>query len=123
MSTNKYNGWTNYETWCVKLWIDNDEGSYRYWQDRTQAAFDNAEAEKTFTRMENAAFALAAELKDEHEENAPAQNAENSGVYTDLINAALSEVNWHEIAENLLSDIETDEQAPESIATDGSIAI
>ena len=24
-----YNGWTNYETWAVGLWIDNEQGSYR----------------------------------------------------------------------------------------------
>lgn len=24
-----YNGWTNWETWNVALWIDNEEGSYR----------------------------------------------------------------------------------------------
>lgn len=23
-----YNGWTNYETWNVALWTDNDEGIY-----------------------------------------------------------------------------------------------
>ena len=26
--TMTYNGWTNYETWNVALWLDNDEQSY-----------------------------------------------------------------------------------------------
>ena len=24
IQSNKYNGWTNYETWNVALWLDND---------------------------------------------------------------------------------------------------
>lgn len=28
MENNKYNGYTNYETWNVALWIDNDQWYY-----------------------------------------------------------------------------------------------
>ena len=29
MSDNTYNGWTNWETWQVLLWADNEESLYR----------------------------------------------------------------------------------------------
>jgi len=28
-----YNGWSNWETWNFKLWIDNDYDSYSYFKD------------------------------------------------------------------------------------------
>ena len=30
----KYNGWSNYETWNFKLWLDNDEGVHNYIMDK-----------------------------------------------------------------------------------------
>ena len=26
----KYNGWSNYETWNFKLWLDNDQDVHNY---------------------------------------------------------------------------------------------
>lgn len=101
-----YNGWRNYETWAVKLWMDNEEGSQRYWAVRTSDAWDEAEADGTFTRKERAVLDLADDLKAEHEETLP----DLDGFAADLLNAAFGEVDWHEIAENLLDDLEPEEE-------------
>lgn len=31
-----YNGWPNYETWNVMLWMDNDEPAYRFYRARVE---------------------------------------------------------------------------------------
>ena len=105
-----YNGWRNYETWNVALWIGNEQGSYSYWQDVTQQSWDEAEADTTFTRLENAQIALADRLKEEITESAPDLGA---SMFADLLGAALSEVDWHEIAENWLDDVEKTEDPAE----------
>jgi hypothetical protein len=79
-----YQGWANYETWVVHLWLVNEEGSYRYWTDRA--------------RRQTSAYLLAQELKAEHEEAAP----EVSGVFSDLLTSALQAVDWDEIASALI---------------------
>ena len=107
MKTTEYNGWTNYETWNVKLWIDNDEGSYNRWKEQAQETFDNAKDEKLFTKKERAALSLSEELKGFIEENNPL--AGDASLYCDILTANLQEVNWHEIANSLLEEIqETD---------------
>lgn len=107
-TTQRYNGWTNYETWNLALWIGNDEGSDSYWREAAQECYDDAEPDGTFTRKEQAALALADRLKDETEENAP----EVSGFYADVLSAALGEVNYHEIAEHWLDDVEEEDDEP-----------
>jgi hypothetical protein len=112
----KYNGWTNYETWNVKLWMDNDQGSYHDGERMAQDAWDNASADRICTRLERATIDLSDTLKDQYE-NAMADILENAGqsasVWSDLLGAALSEVNWREIAEHMLDDVDTDEDEDE----------
>ena len=96
-----YNGWTNYETWCFNLWIDNNQGSQEYWQEQAIEAYDNADADH-FSKEANASFILRESLKDTFENDAPDLGA---CVWSDLLNAALSEVNWQEIAEAMIENV------------------
>ena len=100
MNHQEYNGWWNYETWVVSLWMDNDPSSYGYWRTATEEVWGESEPDAHFTRKERARLTLADRLKDEHEELLP----EVEGFASDLLGAAMSEVNWHEIAENLLEE-------------------
>jgi len=38
----RYNGWTNYETWVVNLWLANEEPSYREWRGQAQECAEEA---------------------------------------------------------------------------------
>jgi hypothetical protein len=101
----KYNGWTNYETWNVKLWMDNDEGSYNYFRELAQETYKQSESEYDWqTKMDAAKYNLAEFIKDYFDEINPL--ADTADTFSDLLGAALSNVNWYEIAESLLDDIE-----------------
>ena len=96
MSDNKgYNGWPTYETWLVALWLDNDEASYDWSRDVVRHARDLYDA--------------AEELKGFVEELNPL--ADNATLFSDLLNSALSEVHWVEIAQAYKQEIEEEEKA------------
>lgn len=95
MSTT-YNGWTNYETWNVKLWIDNDHGLYSDFNDQARDLLTDEEGDK-----EAAASALARALETFFDDNLP----EPQGVYADLLSAALGRVEWFEIAQHIINDV------------------
>ena len=90
-----YNGYTNYETWNVCLWLSNDEGTYRFWQAHRERLSGEVDSE-------DLAQTLAKELEEEVWNNHPLQ--ESAGMYSDLITRALSQVNWVEIAESILEE-------------------
>ena len=109
MTTDKtYNGWTNYETWNVKLWMDNDQGSYEHYRELAKDVYRGAvDSGKGFTKDEQAVLDLADALKDEYEEAMHdwlEESKRSASVWADLLGAALSEVNWHEIATSMIED-------------------
>lgn len=96
MTHKEYNGWTNYETWLLKLWQDNDEGDQEYWREQAE------ECVKVDGRRD-AVISLADIMKD-HYESAASDLVGVTGFWSDLMGAALSEVNWHEIAEHWIEE-------------------
>jgi hypothetical protein len=102
----KYQGWTNYETWAVALWLNNEEGSYRYWREQAREWCD----------YEDTTIHLVEQLKEELNEAAPELG---TTLYADLMNSALERVDWYEIAESFLEDVD-DEWTEEKPSCDAS---
>lgn len=102
MTNQEYNGWTNYPTWNINLWMSNDS---EYWDERAQEIWDNAKPTEYLTKSQFARFELADQLKDEFEELSVDNNGE-AGPLTDILGWALSLVNWDEIADHLLDNID-----------------
>lgn len=102
MANKRYNGWTNYETWNVSLWIDNDQGLYEMAREMAQEIHEEGPRPIDDTSLSlEPKHILADRLKDWIGEMAPDLGA---SMWSDLLNAALSEVDWTEIAENMLSE-------------------
>ncbi len=105
MTSKNYNGWTNYETWLVALWMDNERGTY---VDRCDAIEDiwehQTDPDHSPTDRSDAARLLLADwLKDYVERMVPDGLP---GFIGDLVNSALSECDYDEIADSWLSETE-----------------
>ena len=110
----RYNGWKNYETWAVNLWLTNEEGQYKYCRGLARRAVKEAPdcaqvRDDIWTAEEAKKFLLADQLKEFVEEVNPL--GDKASMFTDLLNAAISEVDWHEIAEAFLEEV-ADSNAP-----------
>jgi hypothetical protein len=109
MKQDTYNGWTNYETWNAALWLSNDESSQDLCNELAQHAYDRAEDKAPFSRTENAAFALADQIRGIFDEQA--SESPTLGWMADAVNTYLSEVNWHEIAKGYMENVELEQEA------------
>ena len=94
MSENGYNGWSNYPTWAVNLWLSNDEGLYH-------ATLDIVESAKGRDEADNDAASVTGRLADRlkswvSDELAPDLDASFAA---DLLGYALEQVDWREIAD------------------------
>lgn len=99
MNTIEYNGWTNYETWLANLWLSNDQWTVDFLHDTwaenllpeaIRQDFDDAQLVEIMSHL------ISNTLEEMTETGTGASLA------TDLINAALGEVNTREIAHALI---------------------
>ena len=89
-----YNGWKNYPTWNVHLWLTNDQGLYEY---TNECIFGSSleEDDEPPARIE-VADTLKSLVTDELAPDLGASFA------ADLLGYALDQVDWLEIADSFL---------------------
>ena len=94
MNTQKYNGWTNYETWLTNLYFDNFD--FEEVMDIFDDCRDRADM---LNRIEDY-------IKDYVEEYVEQFRLDSRNLFIDdLLNAALGEVDYREIAEHYIDDV------------------
>jgi hypothetical protein len=97
----EYNGWKNYETWLVNVWLSNDAGTVDDMLVNARTfALDTGE--------------LAQSIKDYVENMVSELVWQEASLAGDLVKAALGEVYWQEIAESF-AEMAADTPLPESV--------
>ena len=94
-----YQGWTNYETWNVNLWLQNTNGSQEFWY---------AQAREILVKHgpREAVLILARQLETQFDEEADYLiDDRRPCCVIDLLRASLREVNWQEITDHLLEEV------------------
>ena len=90
MPEGKYNGFTNYETWLVHLWMGAEEGSQAFFNETAKTIYSETDDDNTrLTVAESARFRFADWLKDYYTDEC---RPDLPGVYGDLLGAALDAV-------------------------------
>ena len=97
--SDKYNGWTNYETWNFNLWITNNEGDYRHALQLTEDSINKYELSKD---LEEWAEDMADDVLRSYEYA--------HGFIKDMVNTSIKEVNFYEVAEHLWDEVHNEEE-------------
>lgn len=92
----KYNGWTNYETWLCNLWFENFDFSDML------DMFDGCEDKDDILRI------IKNYIKDYVEEVVEESRGNANGFINDLISSALGEIDYYDIAEHYVDDVESE---------------
>ena len=107
MNNEDYNGYKNKPTWLVRLWIDNDMGLNETTEEQAwEFLKDNLDDESEAVRLQADYLQELIEGEDLN------KLANESSLYSDLMNWALAHVDWQEAAQ-VDVDIAKDNHADE----------
>jgi hypothetical protein len=103
----RYNGWSNYETWAVALWLDNEP----YYLDAALECVRDGEYTEPCVDADNTIRDTVYDLT----MSSPEGEDIVTGLAADLLGAALSSVDWREVTDMVFEsyadelDIDSDE--------------
>ncbi len=103
-----YQGWKNYETWAVHLWLTGDQATDRHCCGLARQALQSAPhcgqvRSRIWAADDAPRFLLADAFKEFIDSRNPLR--ENASVYSDLLGSALYEVDWYEVADAFLERV------------------
>lgn len=101
----RYNRWTNYETWVAHLSFRDSAGTQARISEAAKDLLRRARssAEKGHKQEERATHDLCKYLEELVRAGYPANLG--AGMYADLLNASISQINFHEIAEYIIQQV------------------
>lgn len=102
MSEQGYQGWANYPTWAMNLWLSNDEGLYYAAMQITEDAVAGRTGADDFALAE-----IRSDVADALKEYVTQDLAPDLGATfaADLLGYALGEVDWYELGQAWLENV------------------
>jgi hypothetical protein len=100
----EYQGWNNYETWAVALYINDSAPTQSEWLAEAKRISTLPSVSSYWTDDQSARYTLADRLKEKFEIQLERQPVKN--VWACLLRSAFDNVCWDEIAETLLNHVE-----------------
>lgn len=100
-------GWSNYETWCVHLYWQNEERKYRQSLELIAQATEDVELDdedECESESLDPVTWLAEAIEDATKASMPVPLQEARGMWGDLLTHALGQVNYREIASEWLEE-------------------
>lgn len=85
----KYEGWENWKTWNISLWIDNERGEYEYWHEQA----DEMSVSELTSALEETFWGEVESF----------EGKMHPALYSSL-SLSINSVDWKEIAEHLKAE-------------------